>query len=66
MRTVHVIDRWRWIGCLEDVDLPVTELRVARDPLDLDQYRILAAALRKARPGDLVDLSAAQPCAASG
>lgn len=66
VRAVHVIDRWRWIGCLEDVDLPVTEMRVPRDPLDLDQYKILAAALRKARPGDLVDLSAAQPCAASG
>ena len=65
VRAVHVVDRWRWLGCLEDLDLPIAGAQVAREALDLDQYKILAAALRRARPGDLVDLSGAHPHAVS-
>ncbi len=64
VRAVHVIDRWRWLGCLEDLDLPLDARCDDADALDLDQYRILAAALRSARPGDLVDLAVAHPVVA--
>ena len=65
VRTVHVLDRWRWLGCLEDLELPLDDRSVTHAALYLDQYRNLAAALRKARPGDLVDLGAARPLGVS-
>ena len=56
VRAMHVIDRWRWLGCLEEVEIPPDPALATRQPLDLDHYRILAAALRRARPGDVVPL----------
>ncbi|MDX1594717.1 MAG: GIY-YIG nuclease family protein, partial [Gammaproteobacteria bacterium] len=54
--TVHVIDRWRWLGPLDELDLPLPRGLAETQPLDLDHYRLLTAALRAARPGDLVAL----------
>ncbi len=59
---LHVVDRWRYLGCAQSLDQARGLLRQGQVVFDLDVYRILLRAFRLA---ELVDLASGLPIPAS-
>lgn len=57
-RDLHVVDHWRYLGTAKDEE-GLTDVLANRWPeFDADLYKLLAAALRRAKPGQVVKLNA--------